>query len=169
MPIPIAGQSLSVVLVRTQHVLAGSQQKLGDIVGVNRRTVWRWQTGKISPSPATLQTFARLAYPKDPEVAAALAAASGQTLESLGIVPPPLPAAPPPGVAAPPPPKDDPVKTRLLVEAVVCAAAEALDASPRAVRGALFAAFACAREAGLPVETVEKALAPAPKPRPKAT
>jgi MoxR-like ATPase len=52
------------------------------------------------------------------------------------------------------------VKTRLFVDAIVCAAAEALDASPRAVRGALLAAFACAREAGLPVETVEKALAP---------
>ncbi|MGD0525402.1 MAG: helix-turn-helix transcriptional regulator [Polyangiaceae bacterium] len=168
MPIPIAGQSLAVVLLRTQHVLAGSQQKLGDIVGVNRRTVWRWQSGKITPSPDTLQKFARLTYPKDPEVAAALAAACGQTLESLGLVPPPPPPAPPlppPG----PPPEEDPVKTRLFVDAIVCAAAEALDASPRAVRGALFAAFTRAREAGLPVETVEKALAPPPKPRPKAT
>ena len=47
-----------------------------------------------------------------------------------------------------------------MVDVVVCAAAEALDVSPRAVRPALLAAFQRAREAGLTLEQVEKALSP---------
>ncbi|MDP9001553.1 MAG: hypothetical protein M3O46_15745, partial [Myxococcota bacterium] len=41
---------------------------------------------------------------------------------------------------------------RTLIDAVVCAAAEALDVSPRAVRPALLAAFARASELGLTLE-----------------
>ncbi|HEY3819722.1 MAG TPA: hypothetical protein VGL81_21285 [Polyangiaceae bacterium] len=164
MGVPVAGQSLAGLLVFTQHLLAGSQQKLGNIVGVNRRTVWRWQAGKARPTNAALGTFARLVHPKDPALAAALAAAAGQDLVSLGIVPPPPVDPPPPAV----PPPLAPVQIRLLVDAIVCAAAEALDVSPRAVRPALFAAFACAREASLPLATVEKALAPVTRSRPKA-
>ena len=48
---------------------------------------------------------------------------------------------------------------RWLADAVVCAAAEALDTSPRLVRPALLAALRCAREAGLTVATLEAALA----------
>jgi hypothetical protein len=56
-----------------------------------------------------------------------------------------------------------------VVEAVVCAAADAMDVSPRAMRPALLAAFTRARRIGLTVEAMEKALGgageagPAPK------
>jgi hypothetical protein len=53
-----------------------------------------------------------------------------------------------------------------LVEVVVCAAAEALDVSPRVVRPALLAAFKSARAVGLDLETMEKALTPRSPPAP---
>jgi hypothetical protein len=46
------------------------------------------------------------------------------------------------------------------VEAVVCAAADALNVPPATVRASLFAAFGRARELRLSVEEVERALAP---------
>jgi hypothetical protein len=54
------------------------------------------------------------------------------------------------------------MQARLLVDAIVCAAAEALDVPPKSVRGVLHAAFARAKETGLPVDVIEKVLAPKP-------
>jgi hypothetical protein len=50
----------------------------------------------------------------------------------------------------------------LLVDAVVCAAADVLEVAPVTLRGALLAAFRRARELRLSAEDVEVALAPAP-------
>jgi hypothetical protein len=85
--------------------------------------------------------------------AAEIAIGADTTLEALGIVRPPPPAAPPP-LPAPPQPALGSV-----VDSIVCAAAEAVDLSPGAIRPALVAAFARARELGLGVEAVEGALA----------
>jgi hypothetical protein len=49
-----------------------------------------------------------------------------------------------------------------VVDAVVCAAADALSVAPETVRGALLAAFRRARELRLSIDDVEKALGPAP-------
>ena len=46
------------------------------------------------------------------------------------------------------------------MDAMLCAAAEASDASPKALRPVLHVAFKRARELGLSVEDVEAALAP---------
>jgi hypothetical protein len=100
-----------------------------------------------------LQALARSVYPHDAALASEIAAHSGATLESLGLV-----------AATPAAPAFDDRQTRLFVDAVVCAAAEALDVSPRAVRGVLHAAFARARETGLSIDVLERALAPAPIP-----
>jgi hypothetical protein len=156
-PASYEGMSLAALMVFTQQALAGSQTELGEIVSVSRRTVWRWQTGKSHPDPKDLEKFARLAFPKDHALAAALAASFGATLESLGLVKPSPPAPLPPAKA--PAEKDEATK-RLLVDAVVCAAAEALDVSPRAVRHALHVAFGRARDAGLTTDTVAAVLAP---------
>jgi hypothetical protein len=101
------------------------------------------------PSYAQLQRLVGLVYPQSVELAGHIAAAMGTDLVSLGIAPPPLPPPPPP---PPPAPVED------VVDAVVCAAAEAIDVTPRAVRPALIAAFTRARRLGLGVEAVEKAL-----------
>jgi hypothetical protein len=45
-----------------------------------------------------------------------------------------------------------------VIEAVVCAAADAMDESPRRVRPALLAALQRARRMGLTVEAMERAL-----------
>jgi len=75
------------------------------------------------------------------------AAAAGMTLEVAGIPQPP-PAPPPP----PPPPPDG------IVDAVVCAAAEAMEMMPKEVRPGLLAAFGRAKEIGLTVDVIERAL-----------
>jgi hypothetical protein len=79
--------------------------------------------------------LARVVHGHDPVLAAELVASKGTTLEAQGIVPP----APPPPPPAPPPPAES------IVDAVVCAAAEAMDLTPREVRAGLHAAFARAR------------------------
>jgi hypothetical protein len=154
---------LSALLVHAQHTLGLSQEALGKILGgVTRRTIWRYQGGRGRPLASDLHALARSVYPRDAALASELATYSGATLESLGLVPA-APAAPaPPAPPAPPAaPAVDDKQTRLFADAVVCAAAEALDVSPRAVRGVLHAAFARARETGLPIDVLERALAPA--------
>jgi hypothetical protein len=138
-----------------------TQEELGQKLGVSRRTAQRWAGSEI-PS-YHLPDLARLVHPHDAALAREIAAAAGMTLEAAGIVPPPPPAPPPP---APPPPHG-------VVDAVVCAAAEAMDMMPKEVRPGLFAAFARAKEIGLTVDVIERALsaslraADAPLPQPK--
>jgi hypothetical protein len=147
---PFEGEPQSLLLVRAQHALGDTQQSLGKRLGVSKRTMTRWQGGRTSPGKVALGRTAVLVHPKDPALAATLANAAGTTLELLGIAPPPAPPRPLP-----------PAPPRRLADAVLCAAAEAMDVSPRAVRPALIAAFACARELGMSVEAFESALAPA--------
>jgi hypothetical protein len=97
--------------------------------------------------------LAGLVYPRNAELAQSIAEACSETLESLGIVAPPPPAVAPP--LAPPPP---PLAPQFVADLVVCAAADAIGAAPATARTALLAAFRRAREMGLTVAEVEKAL-----------
>jgi hypothetical protein len=54
----------------------------------------------------------------------------------------------------------------VLVDSVVCAAAEAMSLSPQATRPSVLAAFARARDAGLTLAAVVAALTPPPHPPP---
>jgi hypothetical protein len=144
---------LSTLLVEAQHALGLSQAGLGKILGgVTRRTIWRYQGGKVRPHATDIHALARLVHPINRDLAAQLALSAGVTLVSLGLEPDPA--------AQAPAPVPDAKQTLLFVDAIVCAAAEALDVSPRAVRGALHAAFARARETGVAIDVLEKALAP---------
>jgi len=70
-----------------------------------------------------------------------------------------------PAPALPPaPPLPPPIPPGVLVDSVVCAAAEAMSLSPQALRPAVLAAFARARDAGLTLDAVVDALAPPPPP-----
>jgi hypothetical protein len=60
------------------------------------------------------------------------------------------------------------VTDAVLVDAVVCVAAEAMALSPQAVRPAVLAAFTRARDVGISAEAVVAALAPAPPVQTKA-
>ncbi len=158
-----ARRPTSALLTEAQRTLGTSQSGLGKLLGgVTRRTVWRYQGGKTSPYPSHLHNLAKHIHPLNAALAAEIAAAGGATLESLGIVAPPPPPQAPVPAAPPAPPPIDPLQARLLVDAIVCAAAEALDVPPKGVRGVLYAAFARAKETGLPVDVIEKALAPKP-------
>jgi hypothetical protein len=145
-----------VLLTLAQQALGLTQEELGELVGVSRRTVSRWLSDGTVLTDSQGSTLARAVYPANASLAAQIAASGGTTLERLGIVQPPKPVEPP--KPPPPPPR--------LVEVVVCAAAEALDASPRTVRPAVIAAFEAARDVGLDVEGVVRSLRPRePSPR----
>jgi len=116
----------------------------------------------VGATPSRLRRFLSTVYPVDAALAAEIAAAGGTTLEALGVLPPPPPPAP-----APPPPVPVTPPDRV-VDAVVCAAAEAMQVMPQAVRPAVLAAFACARELGLTVDGVERVLRASGRTKPEA-
>jgi hypothetical protein len=147
-------ESVAALLGSAHQVLGMGQEGLGKVLGVSRRPISRWAAGsrrRLLPSEAMV--LARAVYPKDPALAERIAIASETTLAAaLGTAESAKSAS-----AAP------------LFEIVVCAAAEALDVSPRTVRPALLAAFRTARKVGLSVEDVEAAPAPpAPPARTRA-
>jgi transcriptional regulator with XRE-family HTH domain len=143
------------MLIDARRILGVSQGELGERLGASRRTGQRWEAGRAKPGPTELGRLAALVHAEDPKLAAEIATVGGSSLESLGLVKPtrPAPAAPPP----PAPPAEH------VVDAVVCAAAEAIGVMPDAVRPALRAAFRRARLVGLDVATVERALGPGPE------
>jgi transcriptional regulator with XRE-family HTH domain len=160
MPRIVPGPDVMRLVTQSQIALGLSQEKLGRLLTASRRTISRWVSHQSQPSLRQLQLLAHAVYPQDPALAAALAAETGQTLESLGLVhPAPAMTATP---ATPPPPGPRPYPpTRLIVESVVCAAAETMQATPTAVREVLRAALARAQALGLSVEEMNEALSPA--------
>jgi hypothetical protein len=125
-----------------------SQSELGPALGWSHRTAVRWESGRSSPTPGALVKLASLVLQKDVELAAEVAAAAGQTLESLGLV-----AAPAPQPA--PAPR---VSVDVLADAVVCAAADVTDLSSRTLRPILHAAVARARALDLTLDELEESL-----------
>jgi transcriptional regulator with XRE-family HTH domain len=135
------------LLISARRALGLSQVQVSRELGVSHRTVARWERGQATIDVVRACRLARLVFPRDASLAAELASAASESLESLGLVATPQ--------APPPPPLP------LVIDAVVCVAADALGAVPSTVRPALHAAFRRARELGLSLDDVEKALAPA--------
>jgi hypothetical protein len=123
------------MLIDAQHQLLVSYEGLGRHAHVSRRTVQRWFTGQSWPAPHQINHIAVAVHPRDPGLAERLATAAGSTLESLGLV-----------SAGTREAQRRPSPTHL--DAVICAAAEVLDISPRSVRPALAVAFARAHQLG---------------------
>jgi hypothetical protein len=150
---------IPVFLMEARRTLRLSQQDLGNIMGLSKRTIIRMEQGRSSPIPLQYERVARALFPVNPALAEHYAGAAATTLVEMGLVapaPPPAPATPPP--AAGPPPLD-PAASRSMADSIVCVAAEAMDASPRAVRPALLAAFERMKALGMGVETVLHGLA----------
>ncbi len=163
-----------------QKALGLTQGQLAEMFQVSRRTITRMANNKVLPTTLQLHVLARAVHPVDATLAAKLAAEGNETLESLGIVlpaPPPAPApapeppAPPPPppvvvAAEPPPPPPPPPRpfppARLMVESIVCAAAETMQTTPAEVREVLRTAFKRARGLGMTIEEVDDALSPEP-------
>src|SRR5262249_27556266 len=103
----------------------------------------RWELGQSVPSSHQLRELARAVFPIDPKLAEACALASATTLEALGIV-----------QRRPPP------SAQRLADSVVCAAAEAMNVPPTAIRHALLAAFQRAVALDLDLSTLIRGLSP---------
>jgi hypothetical protein len=128
---------------------AGSQGAFGELLGASRRTGQRWALGQSTPSQPEFLELARLLYPVNPALAEEAARVAGTNLVAMGlVVVPPPPEPPKPFI----PPADK------IMDSVVCAAAEAMNVMPGAMRAPLLAAFTRAREIGLTVEMMEEAL-----------
>ena len=157
-------KGLPALLGDARRALGLNQAQLGELLGSSKRTVQRWETKRSYMSPEERVKLAAHVHPHDAETAAELVATIGQTLESVGIVVPPVPPPPPPPPPPPAPAGPPPMPRHLAVDAVVCVASEALGAVPSAVRGPLLAAFRRARELGLSCDEVEQALDAALRP-----
>ena len=161
MPLIIPGKDALAHVAAAQRTLGLTQEALGKMLGASRRTTLRGWSPDGRPSRS--RTFMRSPAPfiRRTRCSAAKLAAEGrgEPLEGLGIVrpaPPPAPLAPPAAPGRPFP------ATRLVVDSVVCAAAETMQAPPAAVREALRAAIARARALGLSLEDMDEGLAPLP-------
>ena len=151
------------VLSEAQNRLGLTQDQLGDLAGVSRRTVLRWYTNRATPSSIHVTPIISALHPQHRDVATKLAQHLGTTLAALGLVVPENPKSAPPPPAPPPPPPVRPLPpTHLLVDSIVCAAAEALGTTPTAVRPVVQAAFARARGLGVTVHEVDDALSGKP-------
>jgi DNA-binding XRE family transcriptional regulator len=144
------------LLTRANAALGLSQEGFGELLGVSRRTMVRWQGGSSGPSYENWRELVRHVHPKNRALAAEIAGELEETLVSLGLEAPPAPAVTAPAVAQsharPSPPVAD------LVDSIVCAAAEAVATTPQAIRPALLAAFERAASLGLEMNEVRGAL-----------
>jgi hypothetical protein len=144
-----ANRPTEALVARAQMALGMSHRTFGEALGVSQRTAQRWASHGANLSVAQLQTLAALVHPEDPTLAAELAESTSETLVSLGIAAPP----------GPPPAPSPRANAAGLAEAVVCAAADEMAVVPSQLRSTLLVAFRTARELGLTVEDVERALA----------
>ncbi|HEY8041060.1 MAG TPA: helix-turn-helix transcriptional regulator [Polyangiaceae bacterium] len=147
------------LLFEARRALGLSREDFAALVSLSKRTAARWETGQSRLGPDHLFELARHVHPKNAAIAEKLALAGGSTLEKLGIV-----------AVAPALPRGLP--DAVLVDSIVCVAADAMKAVPDTLRAALLAACRRAREVGMTLDDVEKALAdptpPAPRPAGRA-
>lgn len=121
-----------------------TEPSLAKLLGCSRRTVQRHgQTAGLSQDHHYLLLI-KAVHPRNPGLATQLARARHTTLEELGLAPP-----------APPP---DPTRPEH-ANSVVYAAADVLQLPPSAVRPAIAAAFARAREHGVTLDGLARHLA----------
>jgi hypothetical protein len=110
-----------------------TQAELGDLLGVHKRTIQRWQERHLSLSPSQAERLAAALRPVQRELAEAVLEIGRRFAAQVGTTAPMLPAAPE------------------AIEEVVRAAAEACSTTPEAIRPAVVAAFAKAQELELEV------------------
>jgi len=139
---------IAFLLTQARRVLMQNQRQLGEMVGVSLRTVQRWETKVGYPSAGNIQAVADAVRPHDPALASEM-----DTFAPRPVPPPPVDSPSAEKSKAPPP-------APVLVDSVVCAAAEATALAPQAIRPAVLAAFVRARDAGLTPDEVIAVLSP---------
>lgn len=131
------------LLTRVQRALGVTQQALGEELNASARTVMRWQQGRSGPRASGLLRLVPRLHGNDPKLAQEVVAECGATLDDVGELSPS-------SIAG----------REHLVDAVVCAAAEAMATAPQSVRPALHAALVRARALGLSMRDVIEGTAP---------
>ncbi len=117
------------LIQKGRSVLGVNQVGLAELLGVSVRTVQRHERDGGLSWHGDHQTFLQALHPRDPALAAEIAAALGRPLADYGIqAPVEAPVATPVG---PPPPSR---ATRAHADSVVCAAADAFGIVPRDAR-----------------------------------
>ena len=149
------------LLVLSRETLHLNQAGLADLVGSSLRSVQRWETRRATPYAWELHRLADAVRPHNAGLASQI---DEWAPRPAPPAPPVIASAPvlPAAALSPPPPLPPAIPAGVLVDSVVCAAAEAMSLSPQAVRPAVLAAFARARDAGLTLEAVVGVLAPTP-------
>ncbi len=125
-----------------------NQRRFAEAVSSSLRTVQRWETARSSPVPADIHRVADAVRALDPQLAA--------EIDELS----PRPRPPPALVSAPTSPVQAPLSSAILLDSLVCAAAEAMGLAPQTLRPALLAAFTRAKATGLTVDAVIAGLTP---------
>lgn len=122
------------LMVLCQVALGLTQRELGDLLGKDRRTIQRWQSGGCQLLPEEAKTLAAALRPVRPDLADQALALGQQSAISLGMTPPATP--------------------EEIEEILQAAAGAAGGVSPDAIRAAVVAAFVKAAQGGFDVKTV---------------
>lgn len=121
-----------------------TQKEFGDLFGKTKRTVQRWERHGALLFPDDVEPLVRALRPIRPDLADQVTEAARKTAGRIGLAP----SASASGAS---------IEER--IDLVVRAAADAIGATPEAVRPAVGAAFARARDVGLDVKAVVDSLA----------
>jgi transcriptional regulator with XRE-family HTH domain len=113
-----------------------SQEKLGELLGRNKRTIQRWQESGFSLTADQAETLAQALQPVRPDLAEEVRELARKAALAAGMTPPVRPA------------------TAEEIDAILRAAADAGGTSPEAIRPAIAAAMRVAEEAGLEVSAI---------------
>jgi hypothetical protein len=126
----------SILLVDCQMALGLDQQEYAAFLGVDRRSIQRWQDKGFSPLPEMAQKLADAVRPTRPDLADRVIELGAKSAALTGAVPPYSPA------------------SAEAIADIVQAAATAAGLSAEAVRPAIAAAFTRAHETGVDVRAV---------------
>jgi len=127
--------------------------QLADFLGTTTRTIRRHPEAMGMVTVDGHARIIRALHPKNPVLAEQIAKSIGTSCAAMGLHAPPGVTAQPPAATGKPPATQDHATL------VVCAAADALNLVPRAVRPALATIFAQARSMGVDLDSLAKLLA----------
>ena len=144
------GARLDEALLSVRKSFGLHQDDMAKLLGIARRTLVRWEQGEAEPTGRRLDRLLRALHRRDVRAAERVATAAKSTLEAHGLAPAPTTVASSRTV---------PVGLRDVIDLAVHAAAEASDASPRAVRAGVIAALRRVASAGVPLEVLAEVLA----------
>jgi hypothetical protein len=149
-PLPVNAPVMR-LLFEASSALHLNQRKLAALMGTSLRTVQRQVNGKAPVYPRHLHAVADAVRSVRPDLAAQLDARAPRA----------APPAPPQAAPVPPPQgRAGDVPMPVLIDSVVCVAADAMGATPSAIRPALLAAFARAHLLKLAPDAIAAGLAP---------